>query len=101
MADLFVANEIIRQMGGPGRLSVMIGAKQFLGGEDGVQFKWKAKSRDGSNTVKIRLTAADDYELTFYRIRGVNVTETKKYDGIYADRLVDTFEKFTGLYLRL
>lgn len=97
---LDVAQEILRQMGGIGRLTAMIGARQFVGDKSAIQFKWAAKSSDGSNAIRIELTPADTYTVTFYRIRGASTKATKQYEDVYAEDLVRIFEDQTGLYLR-
>lgn len=103
-ADLTVANEILRQMGGAGRLGAMLGAKNFVGGADSLSFQWPGKPGPipgkRANAINITLDPSDTYTITFYNVvKGVpKVVET--FHDIYADQLVELFEKFTGLYLR-
>jgi len=93
-----VAQTILQQLGGARRLQVMLGAKQFLTSANGVQFKFP--NRRGPNYVKITLTPDDTYAIEFGRTRGYNYKKLKDYSGIYAEQLVELFEKVTGLHLR-
>jgi len=99
-----VASEIIRQMGGSGRLSAMTGAKQFVALENGVSFKIGRNSA-GINTVTIKLNGMDTYDTEYGRIRTIKDMPTYKRlagsDGIYNDMLKADFESNTGMYLTL
>ena len=64
MADMTVANEIARQMGGTGRLKSFTGARDFVGGPDYFMFRWTAKSKNKANKVKI--TLQDAYKTSTY-----------------------------------
>lgn len=103
MTDMTVANEIARQMGGTNRLKTMIGAKDFIGGEDFLTFRWTAASGNKSKSVKITLTAADLYKVEFFRPsrkQGVpGVVCVGEMNGLYNDQLVEHFERETGLFL--
>lgn len=99
-----IANEIIRQMGGTGRIAAMTGAKNFVAIENGVQFKI-GKNSKSINTVKITLNAMDLYDVEYSRVakkRGsyeyVNTVKASE-DGIYNDMLKESFERNTGMYL--
>lgn len=98
-----VAKTILEQLGG-GKFAVMTGASNFLGDASSLSFRLPGGGgycKDGINHVKIELTAADDYTVTFTRIRGTKITEVAKLDGIYNDMLMDVFENHTGLYCTL
>jgi ppGpp synthetase/RelA/SpoT-type nucleotidyltranferase len=99
--DLSVANEILRQLGGAGRLTAMIGARNFVGGPNELQFKWAAKAKNGANTVSIHLDPSDTYTVSFYSVRGASTKEKKGYTDVYNSELVGLFERETGLYLRM
>jgi hypothetical protein len=103
VGQLDVAEEIVRQMGGMGRLRAMIGAKDFIGGPNWVKFSWPAKAKNGANTVKILLQPDDTYWVGFFYVRRGMTEPTWKgqWDGIYADGLKRLFEQQTGLYLSL
>src|SRR3972149_3750970 len=67
---LEVAETILQQMGGARRLKAMIGAYDFLGSEKDreLQFKWKAKARNGAKAITISLDPSDTYTLKFWKI---------------------------------
>lgn len=55
-----------------------------------------------SNIVTITLDLARDvYEMTFYRLTGVNLKTVEKIDAVYAENMKEIFESKTGLYLSL
>lgn len=98
---LHVAETILEQLGGQGKLQVMIGAKQFVGDENMVQFKWSAKAKRGINTVVVSLEPSDTYRVEFYKIRGADSQLVDSSSGVYAEDLARLFEDKTGLYVRL
>lgn len=95
-----IANEIIRQMGGAGRLNVMTGAKNFVASENSVHFRIGRNSK-GVNVVRITLNAMDTYDVEYGRIHGLKYTVKAESKGIYNDMLKDDFERETGMYLSL
>lgn len=102
MGSLQVANTIVQQLGGERRLSAMIGAKDFVGDEVSVTFKWKAKAKNKANCLQVILDPDDTYTLRFYKIgRGFDVSVIKEQSGVYADGLIRSFESATGLRLGL
>lgn len=106
-----IANTIIRQMGGSGKLRAMVGMSDALALGAGVQFSFKGSRT--MNKVKIELTPDDLYNISFYHIPKLNRknldayfkkletcnTPVKAVDGVYNDQLIDIFESTTGLYL--
>ena len=90
---------ILSQMGGMGRLVMMIGAKQFACDEKSVKFRFAARSVDGSNGVKVTLDPSDTYTVEFFSARGTSYKVKKELSGVYADDLVRIFEGQTKLYL--
>lgn len=88
-------NEIVRQLGGFGRLRAMVGAKIFKL-ENGISIKFKGSRKMDSLQI-IYNYALDSYDLTFYK--GFNVVE--KFSDVYCDNLISIFETTTGLYLSL
>jgi len=95
-----IAGTIAQQMGGVGRLKAMLGAT-VMKIENGISIKWPSKQRSKGNYVEIVLNAGDTYDVKFFNASGSNKKPVASYDDIYADRLVDTFEKQSGYYLRL
>lgn len=93
-----VANTILLQMGGAGRIHAMTGATIILH-DDGVAFKLKRGAK--VNYVFVRYNIGEDsYTMQFGNIRGASV-KWKLDVGVYADGLKRTFEEETGLYLSL
>jgi len=95
--DLTVANTIVQQLGGF-HFQMMTGAKNFVGGDDFVQFTLPGDITD-TRKVRITLTPADVYRVEFYRDGEFEPFEV--CEDIYCDTLTDTFERVTRLYTSL
>lgn len=95
-----IANEILRQLGGPGRLGVMINAKILVGLPDGLRFK-HMKGKNGANMAEIRLNARDLYDVRFLKARGLDCAEVAKVEDAYVDMLPAIFRDEAGLTIRL
>jgi hypothetical protein len=101
------ASTLIRQMGGMGKLTAMLGASGFgRGSTDGhpsLTFKFKGSKK--ANVVTIILDPSDTYTLRFAKMASAakfyEVTPTGEFSGVYAAQLKPVFERFTGLYLSL
>ncbi len=94
-----IAETILKQMGGEGRLVAMIGAKNFSFDRDGtLNFQFQGGRRAGGNYVSIKLDPSDTYTMTFFDSKFAKKGE---YEGLYWNSLKPTFEKHTGLYLTL
>ena len=92
-----VAKIIVEQLGGY-HFKMMTGARDFVGGEDFVQFSLPADlTHNGISKVRITLTPMDVYQVEFYA--GLALVLTR--DDIYCDTLRDMFERVTGLYTSL
>lgn len=89
-----IAQIILQQLGG-NRFLAMTGAKQLCDLRDGLQFALPRGAKNKANKVCIRLVD-DLYRVTFYSIRGVNVTERGEFERIYGDRLAAIFTEQTG-----
>ena len=96
--DTTVATEILKQLGGMGRLNMMTGAYNFVAHKNGVSFKLKNPK---ANYVKVILNGMDLYDLEVGRIRGGKYTVVADEKGLYANILKPAIEKATGLYLSL
>ena len=96
-------NQLTNSNNGTGRLSAMIGAKNFARDEKNytIGFKFAAKARNKANYCRIKLNAMDLYDVEFIAIRGATVKTVGTHNGLYADMLKSTFENETGLYLSL
>jgi len=93
-----VATEILNQLGGAGRLKVMLGVKSFGATESSLSFAFRAAGRNSIKAVRVVLDASDTYTVEFFRASGVTVD---KFDGVYVDALRSCIEQRTGLYLSL
>lgn len=94
-----VASEIVRQMGGLGRLSAMVGAHNLLDHGDGLSFKFRGSRK--ASYAKVTLGADDTYSVVIGKIRKFELKPTFEASGVYASSLVEIFERETGLYLSL
>jgi len=96
-----VATTILEQLGGPGRLAAMTSARNFLDHGNALSFKFKGSRK--VNYVKVTLDPSDTYTVEFGKLnaRSLEYKVVETLDGVYADMLVDLFEKTTGLYLTI
>lgn len=104
MSNLQTANTILAQLGGTGRLSAMLGAKNFLGDENSVQFRIGRGAAGGINSIKVTLDPSDTYTVEFVKVgRAPNfkITTVASVDGVYCDSLKSTIEQHTRMYLSL
>lgn len=90
--EMAVANEIRRQLG---RALFMLGAQNLGATSNSLSFKIR-----GSKTVshiKVELTPADEYDVTFYKVRGNRIISQETIAGIYCDMLATLISDKTGL----
>lgn len=99
MSNLQVAETIIKQMGGAGRLQLMIGASLFAGDEKSVQFSFKGCRK--ANKCRVTLQPDDLYTLELFKFDGLDAPRVYHTDGLFWDMLKPVFEQETGLYLSL
>lgn len=97
---LQVAKTIGEQLGGLNRVIAMTGAKNFVGGENSLQFKLP-RGMTKVSCVRIVLTPADTYTVEFYKGYGLNLAQWRVVEDVYADALKRTVEENTGLKLSL
>ena len=103
MTNKEIAETILSQIGGR-RFITMTGAKNFVAIQQGLQLdlpKTPHFVKDGISRLHIVLTPADEYKITAYKIRGMNVKEISVTDGVYCDQLEEVFTSLTGPYPRL
>jgi hypothetical protein len=93
-----VAQTIIDQLGGAGKLTAMTGAHSFLDLNDGVQFQFKGSRK--ANCMIVKLDPSDTYAVEFWRT-GKNMKCVLGIVNVYAEDLKPLFERTTGLYLSL
>lgn len=94
-----VAITILRQLGGAVMLSMMIGAKNFIAGNDHLSFKFSNKGAGKPNHIKVTLHPSDTYSVQFGRIWGLDFKVLETVEGVYCDNLKSIIEDRTGLYL--
>lgn len=94
-------NQLTASNNGIGRLSMMIGAKNFVRDENknNVMFSFAAKAKNKANKCRITLNSMDLYDVEFFNIRGANFKTISSFKNIYNDQLKELFESETGLYL--
>lgn len=93
--DMTIGHTILEQMGGPGRISAMTGAR-FQIGVTGVTIKFPNPS-GRPNAAAIDLAVDDTYTMKFFRgAKTVAVVQ-----GVHCDQLRYIFETNTGLLLSL
>lgn len=100
-----VAQIILEQLGGK-RFIAMSGASNLAyfddEGESGLCFRLPSHfAINNINIVRIKLTFADDYTVTFYSKQGSRIAQISEHEGIYCDQLQWLFTRETGLYTRL
>lgn len=93
-----VSKTIAEQMGGVGRLRLMLGA-QLVGVENGLRIKWPSRERSRGNVCVVTLTPADTYRVEFFNATKTTCKMVAAFDDVYCDQLVAVFERQTGWYL--
>lgn len=93
-----IANTIKEQIGH--RALYMIGAKNLLDHGDALSFKIGRNSKS-VNYIKITLTPADLYDITFSWVTKNGEKVRSSEDGIYFDMLKGAIERNTGMYTSL
>lgn len=97
--ELTVAKTILAHLGGQ-KFITMVGAKNFAGTKNALSFQIGQNSKKITH-VKIVLNSADLYDVTFYRILGVEIKTEMTFANMYCGDLKDVFERETGMYTRL
>ena len=96
-----IAQTILSQLGGSGRLVAMTGAKNFCSHPEGALSFKIGRNAKGVNYCKITLTSDDLYTVEFKRVTVKKITDKGTTEGAYNDMLIDLFESATGMYLTL
>ncbi|NWK51865.1 hypothetical protein HYG89_04705 [Acinetobacter sp. SwsAc5] len=100
-SPLSVAQTTVNQMGGTQRLSLMIGARNFMADGNSLSFRFPNNGKIKANYCKVTLNYSDLYDMEIGYIHGENYKIVETTENIYADGLVNSFESKTGLYLSL
>jgi hypothetical protein len=95
MTNMTVARSILDQLGGE-RFVAMTGARELVGSADSLTFKIGANPKRVSQ-VRVTLTPADLYSVTFFRIGKAPQIESDVHCGM----LEAVFSERTGLYTQL
>ena len=99
-ADMRVAEEILRQLGG-NRFRVMTGAKNMVSTENGIRMRI-GRNKTNANYMEVVLNSMDLYDITFAKVtRMGEMKSVRTYDNVYNDMLVSLFESHTGMYTSL
>lgn len=97
-----IADNTIRQLGGYGKLCSMIGAGNFSYSRDkSVTFDFHMCRK--ANVISVRLNERDLYDVTFRKRnrRTFETVDVKTCNDVYCDKLKETIEEYTGLFLSL
>jgi len=95
-----IAQIIINQLGGFGKLKAMINARNFVtDGDYKLTFHFSGSRL--FNAITIFLNAMDTYDLRFMKLGKFDIIKELKTEGIYNDMLIDVFENTTKLRLSL
>lgn len=92
-----IANTTFQQLGGRQAMFMISGKASTSNDDLFIRFKGSRKS----NVVKIHLNGKDLYDVTFSKMIKYELKEVSKYNDVYAEDLMNLFEKETGLYLTL
>ena len=87
------AEKIVEQLGGAGKLNAMIGAREFIPLNHGVQFTFPQQTRSKPNHVRIRLNGKDLYDIEFYRRAGIHFTILDDVCDVPVENLRSAIEK--------
>ena len=99
-ADMRVAEEILRQLGG-NRFRVMTGAKNFAGTDNSLRMRI-GRNKTNANYMEVTLNSLDLYDVTFAKVTKMGeMKSVREYNGVYNDMLVSLFESHTGMYTSL
>jgi hypothetical protein len=80
----------------------MTGAKTFGTRGNDLSFRLPSNfAKQGINYVRIELTAAYDYTITFGKIRGTSYKVIAETAGVFCGELRAVFERHTGLAVSL
>ncbi len=96
-----IAQTIIDQLGGLGKISAMVGANNFLIEEAGISFQFKG-CRKAKKCI-IDLLPSDLYRMRLGKLnrKTLDFDILHEEEGLYWDMLKPEFERATGLDLSL
>lgn len=94
---LEIANTILSQLGG-GQFSLLVGLKNAMATESGLQFKIGKGAKRNINTVQVELDPSDTYTVKFWNCRGLKMNLISEVSDVYCDSLRQVFTDATGFY---
>lgn len=97
---LSVAQTILSQLGG-NKFLAMTGAKNLVGGSDSLQFSIGRGAVNKANKVRITLNDFDEYTVSFYNFRKLELREIETVNGVTVDTLRAVFTNRTGMAVSL
>ena len=96
-----IAQTIINQLGGAGRLKAMVNARNFgkTADENGLVFRFSGSKL--MNYIKIKLNVNDLYNIEYYKVWGVKIKTVMTEEDVYGEDLIRFISETTGLDLAL
>lgn len=94
-----IAATILEQFGGFMALRMIGGVCHYT--DSSITVPFKAKAKNLTNRLVIKLDADDTYTMEFWNCRGIKADKKEAYSMVYCDQLKEIFERRTGLYLSL
>jgi hypothetical protein len=94
-------HSITREHLGGNKTFVMLGAKNFVNGQNHLQFDIGTGARNKANRVIVTLQPDDLYSITLYRIWGLKFTELEKVSNIFCDNLQTRLGQMLEMETRL
>lgn len=79
---------------------VMIGAKQFMVIDNGLQFVIGFNKKK-INKIQVILMPDDTYTMRFMQIRKWDIVQDVVVQNVYCDQLNDMIEEYTGMHTSL
>lgn len=100
--DPTIAQTILSQLGGMGRLIAMIGLKRPFHDDAGRTLVIRFMSGGKANHARITLDeGTDTYKVQAFKVRGMKCATVAELDGVHAGELISAMESVTGLAWRL
>ena len=94
-----IANQLTASHKGLNVLAMMIGAKNFVSLDAGLQFQFAKFAGCKSNYCSIELLPDDTYRMRLYSIRSAAIKSHYDESGLYCDQIGEIFQRETGLVL--
>lgn len=88
-----IADTIMEQLGGQGRLNMMLGLSRVTQIDKGVSFTFKVGASNDINTVEIVLAPTDTYTVKFLKTTATKQTLISTEEMVYFDQLTQTVER--------